>query len=86
MTEWVIEGFRGLSSTGFSQRRTGSENRVKLLLERLAARHLTDNEITEATLGSGTDFEIQRDKRLGNPVMFTTNGTDYHYVAKQVIN
>jgi hypothetical protein len=86
MTEWVIEGFRGESPTGFSRRETGSENRVELLLERLAARHLTDDEITEATLGARKDFEIHQDKRLGNPVILTTTGTDYYYVAKEVPN
>ncbi len=86
MIEWVIEGFRGESPTGFSRRETASENRVKRLLERLAARHLTDDEITEATLGSRQDFEINRDKRLGNPVILMTTGTDYYYVAKEIPN
>jgi hypothetical protein len=84
--EWVIEGFRGESPTGFSRRETGSENRVKLLLERFAARHLTDDEITEATLGSRKYCEIHRNKRLGNTVILTTTGTDYYYVAKELPN
>ena len=65
---------------------SGSENRVKLLLERLAARHLTDDEITDATFGSRTDLEIHRAKHFGQPTVLTTCGTDYYYVAREATN
>ena len=43
-----------------------TENQMTCVLERLAARHLTDDEIVDATLGkSGTHFDINRDKRRG---------------------
>jgi hypothetical protein len=60
---------------------TGSEERVKLLLERLAARHLNDDEITDATFGKRKDLDIHTDKRLGEPLTLMTIGSDQHYVA-----
>jgi hypothetical protein len=85
MPRWLIEGFQGDHSTGFSQEVAGHENRIMLLLERLAARHLTDNEIVEATFGSRKDLEIRRDKRPGEPTMLMTTDTDHHYVAREVV-
>jgi hypothetical protein len=82
MPKWLIEGFQADHPTGFSQEVAGHENRVTILLERLAARHLTDSEIIDATFGSRKDLEIHRDKRLGEPVMLMTTGTHYHYVAR----
>ena len=84
MPKWLIEGFQGGHFTGLSQEVTGHDSRVTLLLERLAARHLTDNEIIEATFGSRKDLEIHRDKRLGEPTMLMTTGSDHHYVAREV--
>jgi hypothetical protein len=49
MQKWIIEGFRGGSPTGLSRRTTGAENQVRVLLQRLAARHLTDEEVIDAT-------------------------------------
>jgi len=83
MPKWLIEAFQGGHPT-FSLEVAGHENRVTRLLERLAARHLTDNEIIDATFGSRKDLEIQRDKRLGVPTMLMTTGTDHHYVAREV--
>jgi hypothetical protein len=82
--KWLIEGFQGGHPTGFSREVAGRENRVTLLLKRLAARHLTDNEIIDATFGSRKDLEIHRDKRLREPRMLMTTGTDHHYVAREV--
>ena len=60
-------------------------NQMTCVLERLAARHLTDDEIVDATLGkSGTHFDINRDKRRGEPRQLSTTGTDYHYVATEL--
>jgi hypothetical protein len=84
MSKWLMEGFQGSYPTGFSREVAGHESRVTLLLERLAARHLTDNEIFDATFGSRRDLEIHRDKRLGEPTMLMTTGTDHHYVAREV--
>ncbi|MBR0695144.1 hypothetical protein [Bradyrhizobium lablabi] len=84
MPKWLIEGFQGGDPTGLSLEVTGHESRVILLLERLAARHLTDNEIVDATFGARTDLEIHRDKRLGEPTMLMTAGSDHHYVARMV--
>jgi hypothetical protein len=84
MANWLIEGFQGGDPTGFSRQLTGGETQVTLLLERLAARHLTDDEITDATFGARKDLEVHRDKRLGQPTMLMTMGTDYHYVAREV--
>ena len=81
MPKWTIEGFRGDNPTGFSRQVTGSEERVKLLLERLAARHLNDDEITDATFGKREDLDIHTDKRLGEPLTLMTIGSDQHYVA-----
>jgi hypothetical protein len=86
MAKWLIEGFQGGHPTGFSREVAGQEKRVTLLLERLAARHLTDDEIIDATFGSREDLEIHRDKRLGQPTILTTTGTDHHYVASEVVD
>lgn len=82
MPKWTIEGFQGDNPTGFSRQVTGSEERVKLLLERLAARHLNDDEITEATFGKRKDLDVHRDKRFGQPLTLMTTGSDHHYVAR----
>jgi hypothetical protein len=84
MPKWLIEGFQAGYPAGFSQEVAGHENRVTILLERLAARHLTDSEIIDATFGSRKDFEIHRDKRLEEPVMLMTTGSDYHYIAREL--
>lgn len=78
MQAWIIEGFRGSEPTGLSRRITGGEKRVRTLLERLAARHLTDDEVIDATFGSRTDLEIT--KNVGGQGLMTT-GTDFHYLA-----
>jgi hypothetical protein len=84
MTKWMIEGFRGNESTGFVRQVISGESKATLLLERLACRHLTDEEVIEATFGGRADLGVQRDKRPGVPLILTTTGTDYHYVARVV--
>jgi hypothetical protein len=62
-----------------------TENQMTCVLERLAARHLTDDEIVDATPGkSGTHFDINRDKRVGELRQLSTTGTDHHYVATEL--
>ena len=76
-----VEGFRGDEPTGFvSQVSSRGEARVRILLERLIARHLTDEEIVDATFGSRNDFEIRKDPGSRRPTLMTT-GTDFHYAA-----
>ncbi len=65
MLKWTVEGFQGCLPTGFSRQLIGSEKQVRLLLERLAACHLSDDEITDATFGDRKDLDVYRDKRLG---------------------
>ncbi|MGC2140541.1 MAG: hypothetical protein WA620_03050, partial [Methylovirgula sp.] len=75
---WKIEGFESENPTGFSREEAGSQAKITLLLERLVARHLTDDEITEATLGSGAHFHINRDKQPGKPILLMTTGNPYY--------
>jgi len=83
-TRWRVEGFQSDKPTGFSREETAMEREIKLLLQRLAARHLTDDEITDATLGSASYFEINREKHRGEPTLLSTTGTDHHYLATEV--
>jgi hypothetical protein len=78
--KWIIEGFRGGSPSGLSRQITGGENQVVVLLQRLAARHLTDDEIIDATFGTRHDLEVLKntDSKLYS---LMTNSTDWHYVA-----
>ncbi len=84
MQRWVIEGYSGSAATGFVQHVTCSESKVKLLLERLAARHLSEEEVVATTLGNGDEFQIRRDPRPGAYVLMTT-GSDYFYLARMVV-
>ena len=86
MPKWTIEGFQSGNPTGFSREETGTEKAITLLLERLAASQLTDDEITDATLGSRAGLEINREKRPGKPMRLMTTGTDYFYVATEIKN
>jgi hypothetical protein len=80
MQKWIIEGFRGGSPTGLSRQLTGAENQVRVLLQRLAARHLTDEEVVDATFGTRHDLEISND--AGSKLYsLKTMGTDCHYTA-----
>lgn len=83
-TKWRIDGHRGAVPTGFSREVVATERQVTRVLERLAVLHLTEDEIVEATLGAGTRFEINRDKRFGMPMQLSTTGTDHHYVAVEM--
>jgi hypothetical protein len=81
--KWKIEGFESGNSTGFLREESGSQARIILLLERLAARHLTADEITDATLGSsGAHFSINRDKQKGRPIQLTTTGNPFYLAAE----
>jgi hypothetical protein len=83
---WTIEGFQSAMPTGFSREESGTEQQITCLLKRLAARHLTDDEITDAISASSAHFEIIRDKRPGKPMQLSTTGTDHHYVATELRN
>ena len=79
MSIWNVEGFHGSSPTGFLWQVTLSDFEMRALLERLAARHLTDDEVTDAILGRRTDLDIQyRAERY----TLMTAGSDHHYVPK----
>ena len=80
MQKWIIEGFRGGSPTGLSRQITGAENQVRVLLQRLAARHLTDEEVIDATFGTRHDLEITTNSNSKLYSLMTT-GTDCHYIA-----
>ena len=82
---WKIEGFDSDVPTGFSREESGSEATVKLLLERLVARHLAADEIVDATIGSAKLLFVNRDKREGEPIQLMTVGNPY-YVAVEVRN
>jgi hypothetical protein len=85
MTNWRIRGYRSTSETGFDRIVGATEERVRRLLERLTARHLTEDEITDATIGSFGYFEINREKRgPKEPMQLSTTGTDHHYVAVEI--
>jgi hypothetical protein len=78
--KWIIEGFRGGNPTGLSRQLTGGENQVRVLLQRLAARHLTDEEVIDATFGTRHDLEISNNS--GSKLYsLMTNGPDCHYIA-----
>ena len=78
MPKWKVQGYRSAVETGFAREVVGSDRKVRLLLERLAARHLTDDEITDVTFGTRTDLEVHWD-HTGKTL--STTATDFHYVA-----
>ena len=78
---WTIEGYCGGDATGFVRNVDCGESRIRLLLKRLAARHLSDEEIVDATLGSGAELDIRRDPRAAQLVLMTS-GSEYYYVAR----
>lgn len=82
---WKIAGYDSGNPTGFLREETCGEATIKALLERLAARRLTADEITDATLGAATFFSINREKRYEMPVQMMTVGNPY-YVAIEVRN
>jgi hypothetical protein len=67
MQIWRVEGFRGDNPTGLSRQITGGAKQVRVLLERLAARHLTEDEVIEATFGNRHDLAIHHDSRAHGP-------------------
>ena len=80
MQKWIIEGFRGGSPSGLSRQITGGENQVVVLLQRLAARHLTDDEIIDATFGTRHDLDISNNTE-SKLYSLMTNGADCRYIA-----
>jgi hypothetical protein len=80
MPRWQIRGFEGGCETGLDEVASGSERQIRTLLQRLAARHLTDREIIDA-VESDAHFNINSDKRPGEPTQLSTTGTDHHYTA-----
>lgn len=80
MQKWIVEGFRDGSPNGLSRQLTGGETQVRVLLQRLAARHLTDDEVVDATFGTRHDLEISND--TGSKLYsLMTNGTNCRYTA-----
>jgi hypothetical protein len=80
MRIWRVEGFRGDKPTGMSRQITAGEKQIRVLLERLAARHLTEDEVIEATFGNRSDLHIHQDSGARRLTLMTT-GADYHWVA-----
>ena len=79
---WKIRGFDGMALTFERSIPEGSlsEAEVKVMLQRLVARHLTDGEVVGGSLRQGTagyrhDFEILRARGE------MTNGSGMHYTA-----
>jgi len=82
---WKIQGYESGNPTSFSREESASEATIELLLERLIARNLTDDEITDATLRHTAHFTVNRDKQRGKPLQLMTTGNPY-YVAIEVIS
>jgi hypothetical protein len=81
MTVWNIEGFKGRSPTGFARQVTLSDVEMRALLERLVARHLTDDEVTDAILGKRRDLELRAEFRAERYTLIAA-GSDHQYVAE----
>jgi hypothetical protein len=83
---WKIRGFDAATLTFEASIPEGSlsEKEVVTMLQRLAARHLTDGEVVSGSLRHGMagyrhDFEIER--ASGGAFCLTTNGSGAHYTA-----
>ena len=83
---WKIRGFDGDRLTFEREIPLGSlsELEMETLLQRLAARHLTDGEVVGASLRRGSagyryDFEIARN--TGGLFALMTPGSGMHYTA-----
>ena len=81
---WTIEGYCGNDATGFMRDVDCGESQVRVLLERLAARHLSDEEVVDSTLGNLGNFDIRRDPRPG-PLVLMTSGSEYRYIARAAL-
>jgi hypothetical protein len=73
---WLVEGYDGRSKFFEGRVPTSSQYHMRLLLERLASRHLAPQQIIDAFLAKSSDLEIDEiampDKRAtlgtrGNP-------------------
>jgi hypothetical protein len=85
MPKWRVEGYDGSDPTEYSRQVVATEVQLTTLLEPLAAKHLSEDEITEATLGGRTDLRVHRDKQRGRPVTLTI-GWGLHYVAIEEVD
>ena len=85
MRKWRIEGYDGIEPTGFSRLVAARERELIKLLERLAAKYLSEDEIIDATLGTRTDLKVHRDKQRGMPVTLTV-GSGVHYIVVEEVN
>jgi uncharacterized ParB-like nuclease family protein len=80
MPKWVLQEFRGTAPTGFEFRTTGSEEFIRKMLELLAARHLTNDEILDALFGASNDLNLSPTRRGGREGLMTS-GANYFYVV-----
>lgn len=83
--QWIIAGHDGLDEIFSQSVGDLSEPEVATLLQRLASRHLTENEIISSSLRKGWKgyaplLEIERSR--GKPFALMTTGTDFHYTAR----
>ncbi len=83
---WKIRGYAGLELIFEQSIAAGSlsEQEITALLQRLASRHLSDNEVVSASLrknarGYAPHLEVLPNTR-GTPGLMTTS-TDYNYTA-----
>jgi hypothetical protein len=86
---WQIRGYDGDNPTFERELPFGSVTDLEMetILQRLQARHLTDDEIVSASLrknmaGYRHDFEIQQN--IGGGLALMTNGSGWLYTARPV--
>jgi hypothetical protein len=83
---WRIEGYAGTDRKFETVIPEGalSEAEVKRLLQRLASRHLSDEEVVSASLRKNVrDYQphLEIHKNTGGSYALMTTGTDYYYVV-----
>jgi hypothetical protein len=83
---WVVRGYDGLEQTFERAMPEGllSEAEMKVLLQRLACRHLSDDEVVSSSLrksaaGYRADLEIKQSH--GGRFALMTTGSGNHYTA-----
>ena len=84
MSIWKITGYEGLDEIFSRSIPDMTETEVEVILQRLAARHLSEVEVISASLrkgmkGRSTLLEITRTG--GRNFGLMTTGTDFHYTA-----
>jgi hypothetical protein len=80
---WVTRGYEGAERTFERHIPVGhlSEKEVEMLLKRLAARHLTEDEIVDSSLRkNAAGYAPHLEVHSGRDGM-STIGTDFHYIA-----